>query len=269
MDHKLRIISLGAGVQSTTLALMAARGEIGQVPNCAIFADTGAEPQSIYDYLAWLEKELPFPVYRVQWAQGLTKNIENATQRGRFAGAPFFAKTKHGPGPLRRQCTREFKIQPIVKKVRELVGLAKGQIGPRSVTVEQWIGISLDEVFRMKPSRIRWIQHRWPLIEKRMSRRDCLAWMAEKGYPKPSRSACVFCPYKSDNEWRLLRDDDPSGWAEAVRVDQLIRTGIRGTRDPLFVHRSLVPLSDVDLSTHAERGQPDLFLNECEGMCGV
>ena len=39
------IISLGAGVQSSTMALMAAHGEIGPMPDCAIFADTGAEPQ--------------------------------------------------------------------------------------------------------------------------------------------------------------------------------------------------------------------------------
>ena len=39
----LRILSLGAGVQSTTLALMAAHGEV-EAPDCAIFADTGWEP---------------------------------------------------------------------------------------------------------------------------------------------------------------------------------------------------------------------------------
>ncbi|MBK8468162.1 MAG: hypothetical protein IPL32_20295 [Chloracidobacterium sp.] len=59
------IISLGAGVQSSTMALMAAHGEITPIPDCAIFADTQAEPQSVYTWLDWLEKELPFPVYRV------------------------------------------------------------------------------------------------------------------------------------------------------------------------------------------------------------
>lgn len=33
---KQRALSLGAGVQSTTLALMAAHGEIGPMPDCAI-----------------------------------------------------------------------------------------------------------------------------------------------------------------------------------------------------------------------------------------
>jgi hypothetical protein len=205
----------------------------------------------------------------VQWKDGLTKNIERATAGGRFAGAPFFADTGRGKGPLRRQCTREFKVQPITQKLRELVGLAKGMPGPRKPIVEQWIGISLDEAIRMKPSQCRWIEHRWPLIEKRIGRRDCLAWMAARHFPRPARSACVYCPYKSDHEWRALRDGDAEGWAEAVRVDRLIRNNIRGIYDPIYIHRSLVPLDEVDLSTAEDRGQLNLFLNECEGLCGV
>jgi hypothetical protein len=44
----LTVLSLGAGVQSTTLALMAAQGEIQPLPDCAIFADTGWEPATVY-----------------------------------------------------------------------------------------------------------------------------------------------------------------------------------------------------------------------------
>ncbi|MET0653693.1 MAG: hypothetical protein ABWY63_14375 [Hyphomicrobiaceae bacterium] len=266
----LTVISLGAGVQSTTLALMAAQGEITPMPDCAIFADTGAEPSHIYDYLDWLESVLPFPVYRVQWQHGLTRNIEGSVKGGRFAGAPFFAMTPSGAAPLRRQCTREFKIQPIVRKVRDLVGIKPRSPGPRHVVVEQWLGISLDEMVRMKYSGTRWIEHRFPLIERQMRRRDCLKWMAEHGYPEPRRSACVYCPYHSNDEWRSIRDNDPAGWQEAIRIDALIRSNIRGVRDPIYVHRSLKPLAEVDLSTAAERGQMEFgFLQECEGMCGV
>ncbi len=62
MNH---ILSLGAGVQSSTMALMAKHGEINPMPDAAIFSDVGAEPKSVYEYLDWLEGELPFPVYRV------------------------------------------------------------------------------------------------------------------------------------------------------------------------------------------------------------
>lgn len=265
----IRILSLGAGVQSSTLALMIATGELPPV-DAAIFSDTGAEPAGVYKWLDWLEQQLPYPVHRVKWAEGLTSNIERSTAGGRFAGAPFFANGPDGAAPLRRQCTREFKIQPITLKVRELVGLAKGKPGPRKkILAQQLIGISLDEIFRMKPSRVKWIQHEHPLISARMTRQDCLSWMKRHGYPEPPRSACVFCPYKSDLEWRLLRDNDPAGWNEAVRVDALIRNNVRGVRDPIYVHRTLVPLDQVDLTTAEENGQGSLWGEECEGMCGV
>ena len=61
------MLSLGPGVQSTALALMAAHGEIGSMPDCAIFADTGWEPRAVHEHLAWLRSPgvLPFPVHVV------------------------------------------------------------------------------------------------------------------------------------------------------------------------------------------------------------
>ncbi len=62
MSEPIHILSLGAGVQSSTLALMAAAGEVSPMPTAAIFADTQDEPASVYKWLDWLEKQLPFPV---------------------------------------------------------------------------------------------------------------------------------------------------------------------------------------------------------------
>lgn len=268
---KLRVLSLGAGVQSTTLALMAARGEI-EKPDCAIFADTGAEPVSVYRHLDWLEAQLPFPVHRVS-AGNLVEQIRRAMSGAgaRMDGRPPFFTT--GGGQLRRQCTGDFKLGPIHKKVRDLIGLAPRQRGPKAPVVEQWIGISLDEVIRMKPSQHRWIQNRWPLIERRMSRQDCIRWSELRQLPKPPKSACTFCPLRSAAGWRALRASDPDAFAEAVEIDRIIRQGIPGPKRPpgdgWFVHPSRVPLDEVDFSTPAERGQADLFLDECEGMCGV
>lgn len=265
----LHVLSLGAGVQSSTLALMFARGELAPMPDCAIFADTGAEPASVYEWLMWLETVLPYPVHRVMKAKGLRENILAAVRGGRFAGAPFFTESQSaGGGQLRRQCTREFKVEPITKKLRELVGLEYRQRAPREIMVTQFIGISYDESIRMKPSREHWIEHKWPLVDLRMRRLDCLAWMESHGYPKPGRSACTFCPYHSDAEWSALKKL-PDDWASAVEIDDLIRGGVRGTTEKLFLHRSLKPLSEVDLASPEDRGQQTMFNDECEGMCGV
>lgn len=270
-EPMLRVISLGAGVQSTTMALMAARGEIGPMPDCAIFADTGAEPLAVYKHLGWLETVLPFPIHRVS-AGNLREEIMGAMAGSNRMDArpPFY--TRSG-GALKRQCTHDYKIVPIVKKVRELIGLKRGQRAPKEPVVEQWIGISRDEIIRMKPSRLAFIEHRWPLVEKEMHRRHCLAWCEERQYPKPAKSACTFCPYTDNARWRDMRTNDPTSFADAVAIDKIIRAGMPGPKRPKdeewFVHPDRVPLDQVDLSTAEDHGQLNLFNNECEGMCGI
>lgn len=296
---RLRAISLGAGVQSTTLALMAAHGEIGPMPDCAIFADTGWEPRAVYDHLAWLMSGnvLPFPIHVVS-AGNIRDELVGAGDGKRWASIPAFARTltpagaevpvvdedENGDtvvigtrrttsatisiGMIKRQCTTDFKIVPIRRKVRQLAGLTRKR-SPDHAVVEQWIGISTDEIIRAKPSFEAWQTKRFPLIERRMSRRNCLAWLRRHGYPEPPKSACIGCPFHDNGRWRHMRDHDADAWADAVEIDRGLRTGSRGIRGELFLHRSCRPLDEADLSTAADYGQLDLWPNECEGMCGV
>lgn len=282
MNEPIHIISLGAGVQSSTMALMAAHGEITPMPECAIFADTQAEPQSVYKWLDWLEKQLPFPVYRVT-AGNLTKEALKVYKVKREGskhpvGTPYMNRLipLHGvnldgtPGVLPRRCTYTFKVDQIIRKIRKIAPPKRGE---DSVTVIQWIGISLDEVHRMKPSAHSWIEHRWPLIEKRIKRHDCLLWMNQHGYPKPPRSACYYCPYHSDTEWRRLKKEEPEEFAKAVKFDHAIRNLSKQFEHEIyrevFLHPSRKPLDQVDFSTDEDHGQQVMFGNECEGMCGV
>lgn len=260
-----RFLSLGAGVQSSTMALMIAHGEIEPV-EAAIFADTGWEPPKVYEWLDWLEKQLPYPVIRVQRGN-LRDDILTRKEGVRLAAVPWHMVMPNGDRALgRRQCTKEYKIEPLTKKTRELLGLVPRQRA-KGVLCEMLIGISTDEAMRMKPSREPWKVHRWPLIDLGMSRNDCLRWMERKGYPLPPKSSCIGCPFHSDHEWRSIKVD-PALWADALEVDAAIRQqpGMKGQQ---FMHRSCKPLNEVDLSTAADHGQIDLFNNECEGMCGV
>lgn len=269
----IRILSLGAGVQSSTLALMIAHGEIEPV-DAAIFADTQWEPKPVYDWLNWLESEIqrlphPFPIHRVTEGS-LRENVltKQNTTGGRFASVPWHMLTEAGDRVMgRRQCTAEYKLKPLRRKQRELVGLAKGQ-RTKKILAEVLIGISTDEVMRVKPNRDKFAKNAWPLIDKGMSRWDCLQWMQRKGYPSPPKSSCIGCPFHSDTEWRAIKAD-PESWADAVFLDEVIREPKRGLKSRQFMHRSCVPLSDVDFSTAEDHGQTNLFNNECEGMCGV
>lgn len=254
------MLSLGAGVQSSTIALMMARGDLPSV-DCAIFADTGWEPKAVYEWLAWLETQLPFPVHRVSAGniRADTMARTNTTDE-RFASVPWFMLTPRGKSSMgRRQCTKEYKLRPLQKKVVELLG------GRPKGGCKMIIGISSDEVWRMKPSRVQYIVNSWPLIELGMKRQDCLRWMEERQYPTPPKSSCIGCPFHSDEQWRALTQEE---FQDAVEVDRAIRHQPK-IRSQQFMHRSLRPLEEVDLSTPEERGQLNLFLNECDGMCGV
>lgn len=272
-DYALRVLSLGAGIQSTTMQLMIFDGEM-EAPDLSIFADTGWEPKAVYDQLAYLEMrahEVGYRIYRVSKGN-LRDHIVAGTQGASVRSIPLFVRNGNGDeGRLRRNCTSDYKIAPIQRRIRELLGIRPRQAVPDGVRVEQWIGISLDEVYRMKANQERWIDNRYPLIERRMSRWDCVLWLRERGYPIPPKSSCIGCPYHSNAYWREMRDTRPDEWADAVDFDATIRNGLHGVKYPAYLHRSLKPLDQVDLSTIRDHGQMsfDDFTEECEGMCGV
>lgn len=259
---KLRVLSLGAGVQSTTIALMAARGEI-EPPDCAIFADTGDEPAAVYKHLDWLMSPgvLPFPVHVVKCGQTLRAALMAGNDEARI---PFYV----GAGGLAgRQCTRNWKIRPIRRKIRELLGKGpKGYVAPGSV--ESWIGISLDEAMRIKPSGCTFIHNRHILIEARMSRQACYAWLEDRQYRIPPKSRCKYCPFQGNAGWVSLMQE-PSEWEETVELDGWLREPAQIARfhGEVFLHHSRVPLAQADLTL--PMSGPNLFGNECEGVCGV
>ena len=276
MKTNLRVLSLGAGVQSSTLALMIEKGQVPMV-DAAIFADVKGEPKAVYTHLDWLEKQLSYPVYRVTWRDLKQDILDAAKGKHKAFTAPFF--TKHPitgkKKMLRRQCTFMYKINPVGQKVRGLLGLKKGEKRKKDTRVEMLMGISKDEVFRMKTNRIPYITNMYPLVDMNMTRSNCLEWMLKYGYPKPPRSACTFCPYHSNEEWREIKKNKEE-WAEVVAMDKAIRhqekhkdkfKNSKEVLDELYLHREGIPIDEVDLDKKKD-SQLDLFNNECEGMCG-
>ena len=252
--RSLTVIRLDGGGQSSVMAFMASGGAFDPVPDCAIFADTHWEPPSIYTHLEWLAGRLAFPLHFVDNGRSLredAKALVNHSGNHSFVDIPVYLKgqtgeslpgRQTGDGMGRRQCADHYKIAPVRRKIRQLLGLGKGQRVPADTTVELWLGISTDEAIRMKPSRHRWIRNRYPLIEAGMSRRDCLDWWQAR-YDRPlERSACVGCPYQSRQRWVETKRRWPELFAEAVRLDE-------ATLEP-WQHS-------------------DGYGNECEGHCGV
>ena len=273
-----RSLSLGAGVQSTVLALMAERGEHGlPKPDVAIFADTGWEPPAVYEHLEWLKEQVSFEIVRVS-AGNIRENIlaGKGTGHRKYLGIPAWLINADGSkGMAARQCTTNYKIWPINRFLRERLGFEPGRRAPKDVEVEIWMGISVDEMIRKKDSREEWARNRYPLIELGLSRAQLQAWF-EENYPDRylPRSACIGCPYKGDAEWKWLHTNDPVAFQDAVFVDQALRA-IPVVRDAItkngasaFLHRSRKPLAELDFSA-IEADYDEVMADECDGLCRV
>ena len=276
---KLRILSLGAGVQSSTLALMIEKGELPPI-DAAIFADVKGEPQKVYDWLEYLKSKIKsYPIHIVSW-RDLKQDILDASE-GKYKAftAPFFSKNKitGKKSMLMRQCTNMYKVQPVIQEIRKILGLKKGEKRKPNTQVELLMGISLDEIVRMRTNLLKYITNEYPLVDKKMTRKDCLQWLEDNFYPTPPRSACTFCPYHSNKEWLDIKNGNPKEWEEVVKMDKAIRNQEqfkeknKGKKidDEIFLHRSCKPIDEIDFEENDP--QLDLFYginNECEGMCG-
>ncbi|MEU1908430.1 adenine nucleotide alpha hydrolase family protein [Streptomyces hygroscopicus] len=261
------------------MLMLAAEGHLPKL-DAAIFADTGWEPRAVYEHLNRLEREIAqpagIPIYRVS-----SGNIRNDAldPEHRFASMPLFIKNPDGgDGMTRRQCTAEYKLKPIKKKVRQLLGYPHPRPVPRDVYAEQWIGISRDEFGRAKDSGIQYLRSAFPLLDmdggadgrEGWTRNDCIRYLRSRGWGSTPKSACIGCPFHGNAQWRQLRDEHPDEWADAVDFDQAIRAGnARGNANgkPLlgeaYLHRSRLPLDQapIDRVTAHEWGQQqtDIF----------
>ena len=237
-ENPLKIVSLGWGVQSWTLAAMSALGEIPKI-DYAIHADTTHEAAHTYahaeKWTPWLEDH----GIRVVTVRSDSTAIDEVggTQRGVII--PAFSKSleKSDFGVLRRQCTSRWKIDPIRKFVRTLVPK------PRPGIVESWLGISLDEWTRMRDSDVKYIKNVYPLVDRRINRADCVLWLQQHGLDVPSKSACVFCPYHNLTQWQSMKKENGSDWQRALDADDAIRNKRPGYE--VFVHRLAKPLEEA------------------------
>lgn len=268
-------LSLGVGVQSSTLAFMADCGEITPMPKAGIFGDTQNEPRAVYRWWEYLKANIKnFPL--IDGTKGNLANDCVRVRRSRKSGKlylansiPMFVKKPDGTkGILGRKCTRDYKIAIVQRKIKELLGLRRvtKKMGVIAVT---WVGISFDEADRQAPSKVPWIENRWPLLEQGMTREDCKDWMRMSGKPEPPRSSCKQCPYHSDATWLAMKENEPADFADAVQWERDIQAAA-ARQEVLegipFCHDSLIPLDKVVFDPQKQR---DLFGRTCEGMCGV
>jgi len=286
MQTNYSILNLGAGVQSTTLYLMAVRDAKPKLHfDTAIFADTQEEPEAVYRHLEWL-KSLNGPPILVGTAGKLGDHLKRGTNSTsqRFASIPAFTTSDGGvtKGKTKRQCSKEYKVQVIGQVLRrQFLGLRPGRHVPRGIHITTSIGFSLDEAGRagrlQRQPCPKYISREFPLLKMFFTRANCEQWLAMYGQVphRVPRSACVFCPYHSDAEW-LRTKSNPADWARAVEIDEALRTSgsiaNRQLDQVMYLHKSCQPLVQVEFKIaedpRAAQGNIN-FAAECMGVCGV
>ncbi len=250
------------GVQSTALYLMSSLGYIEKA-NYAIYADLRSEKpttDNLVKYLLDWQKYNDGIEILIEDADIYTDVINGVNSDGKpFVTIPAFSESG---GMVQRQCTGEYKIKTVKNKIRELHGLKYKQ---RMKPTELWLGISTDEIERAKVSQMYNVEYKYPLIDKQISRADCITFLEERSFHNVDKSSCVFCPYQQNKQFREIKEKYPEQWSKIVKVDKAIRDKSRkGKEDRLYLHRSLKPINEVYL----QEDQEELFMCE-EGFCGL
>jgi hypothetical protein len=249
--------SFGAGTQSIAIALLIEEGKL-PIPDRAIMADTGGEMTEVWDYKKkYIDPLLAKKGLEIEIAPHTLATVDMYGHNGDLL-IPAYTKT----GKLPTFCSKEWKAYV----VRRYIGGHENN--PDGVIM--WLGMSTDEVWRMKPSGVQWIEHQWPLCDMpvaskyniRMNRTECRNYILSKGYPDPPHSACVWCPHLDDTQWARMKKYSSSDFERAKKVQREIYN--KDTKGGVWLHESRKNLDMIDFSL----SQGKLFPDECEtGYC--
>ena len=273
---KVIALSLGAGYGSVGMALMIEAGLFPDVakPDLAVFADTQAEPPHVYDTVEWLRDKLSYPVIVATFGDLLSdtwKLIEGkptVSHPNKPPGAvdlPVYGGETGGLFP--RQCTSQYKVRVVNKAIQTFV-----ESPARYLQVTQYVGISLDEAWRVKDAPEKYITKQYPLVDNRIDRAMLVDYLDTQWPRHPvRRSACFFCPFHSIAEWRDIRLRYPELYQEAVTMERALRAMPRG---PFYLYSGKYGRGlETAMAAADLQGQlwpeSDQFINECEGHCGV
>ena len=249
----------GGGTQSVAIAVLVSQGKLPK-PEVVAIADTGREATETWEYTdKWVRPLLRSVGIEIQV---VPHSLAKVDLYGGSAGDTLLipAYTPNG-GALSTFCSGKWKADVMARFYRSL------GYGP-SKPIRTWIGISVDEMRRMKPSGTVWQELYHPLVwDARMRRDHCRAVVEDAGLPTPPKSSCWMCPYRRNTQWRRLRDHFPEDFEKACQFDEQVRAADK--KGGVWIHESRVPLRVADL-TEPTPSLPGLIggVSGCDsGMC--
>lgn len=240
----IRAVSFGGGVQSTALLVLAAEGQIDH--RLFLFCNVGEDSENPATISYFNEVAMPYAAAHGIELLELRKRMRDGTpdtiltsiaRQPRSIPIPMHLA---GAGPGNRTCTAHFKIFIVAKELQR-----------RGATPEDpaltALGISVDEFHRARTSSgIAWQTLEYPLIDRRLSRSNCLSIIAKAGLPEPEPSSCYFCPFHTMEQWTRLKRNKPDLWEKAVELEARMVERRRSLgRDPMYMTGAGKPLEEA------------------------
>jgi Phosphoadenosine phosphosulfate reductase family len=252
----VNVLSFGGGVQTVAMLRMVIAKEMPR-PDVVVFADTGDEKVATYRVLDREQRQAERAgIAFVRVDNGV--KLSDAMKRGDGVFSPAFTRSERGPGRMPfKSCTGRWKIEPIRRYLRSK-GVERANV---------WLGMTTDEIHRVKPADVQWAANTHPFIERGVRRAECEGVLANLGL-RPVKSACVHCPNRTRRGWETIRAVE-ADWTRAVAVDDAIRNAQPDCET--FCHTDRAPLTEV-----VQEPPPTLFpldetdmADECEGVCAA
>lgn len=233
----------------TAIAALIIQGKLPK-PDIAVIADTEREKRTTWEYLDSVInpnlKAIGLEVVRIKKSDFMTEDDPDVLTNWGSPGVtiPVFKKNEGGPeGRNPGLCSDRWKRRIVQRYVRSR-GVEKCYV---------WLGMSTDEMRRVRVSDIAWYQNRYPLIfDFPMRRGECIRLVTdEMGWPEPPQSSCWMCPNHDDKHWLHLKTNQPDEFQKAVEFE----LEMQKHRADFYLHRSCIPLDQVIFET----GQVNLF----------
>ena len=260
----MKILSCGAGMQSTALALMSCENKMKgiihkEVPiyDAVIFCDLGLEPYWVKDQVTFIEnacKKAGIPFHKIE--SNLYQDYMDNFGRGHVSSIPFWSVDENGKkAKMRRHCTLDHKIVLIEKFLKyELLGYQKYQrLKPEDFhSHEMHIGFSYEERKRVSPDYSKLFIKKYPLIDMKWERADSYKYILEVWGLDTKASACNFCPFHKNYFFMHLKENSKEDYDKTVAFDRLI-----GENQPFTAIKSKIYLS------RSRKRIEDLLPEEC------
>lgn len=247
----IQVWSCGGGTQSGAIATLIGQGKLPR-PDLAFMTDTGRERSSTWHFVDGfirpiLEKaglELII-IKKNDWAR-----VDLYSTQGTLL-IPAYTNQSGTIGKWNGFCSGEWKRDVAARWLRSL----------KVESCVNWIGISIDEMKRVRTPRTNWLQLRYPLIfDVPMRRHQCVELIKSTGWTGDiPHSACYMCPNLGDQEWIDMKLNWPDDFKKAIEIEREIRS-----KDPnFFLHPSCIPLEDVDFFAQGSMIQESGCVGEC------